>query len=640
MRRFFSFRPPACVLLALSVGVFLLQSGPAAAAADPAAARGGLPRTGEEARGRQLAAAIERLLAASGVPGAAVALVDVDGRTWIRGFGKANLASGAEVRPSTVFRTGSVSKSFIALALLKLHEQGKVDLADRVSDLAPELSIDNPWDAASPVRVAHLLEHTSGFDDMTLAEVVNRDDRADIPLLEVFRKFPGPQRARWRPGTKVAYSNPGYAVAGYLVEKLTGRAFEDYVKTEILDPLGMSGADFRLTGSMKGRLATSYEGSPPRPIPYRPTYMRPGGELKSSAEDMARWVAMLLNRGRAGSVRVCSASSVARMERGETSSAARAGLDYSLGAGIETSLDRRLKTLGKGGAIDGFLATYQYLPDHGLGYVILLNADSVSALSGIEGLVFDFLTVGIATAAQPAVARRRPEELQRLSGYYEPTNPRSEAGRFLDVLTRGRRVFVAEGSLFLRDLLQEREKLVPLDGGRFRLQDQPEASMIFVPQPGGGMVLAGREATYERVNPVWPYLRIVSLAAALGVLLTVPLVCAGALAGKWTGRLREPRLLPLVLAALAAALLIVMAASFASLFGSLDPRGAPAHAIFLATLAFPVVSIAVPWAVAAAARRPRKVWTSCYLWSVAISCLLITADLAAWHLIGFRPWSY
>src|SRR5882762_9365758 len=146
------------------------------------------PKTLEE-----LQKAMKDVLEKERVPGAGVALVANGQLLWCGGIGKADRATGREMTCDTEFRVGSISKTFVALALLKLQQEGKLDLNTKLKDVVPEVIVNNQWDATNPVRVANLLEHTAGFDDMSLSEVYNTHDPRDFPLLQVFKAHPNPQ---------------------------------------------------------------------------------------------------------------------------------------------------------------------------------------------------------------------------------------------------------------------------------------------------------------------------------------------------------------------------------------------------------------------------------------------------------------
>src|SRR5207253_8096995 len=231
---------------------------------------------------QELQQAMKDVLDKEHVPGAGVALVANGVVLWCGGIGDADIVTKRAVTCDTEFRVGSISKTFVALALLKLQEDGRINLYSRLQDVAPEIPMKNRWGGTNPVRVVNLLEHSAGFDDMQPSEVYNRHDRADYPLLEVFKRFTEPQNVRWPPGTRFAYSNPGYGIAGYLIEKIGGQPFDAYIRKKILAPLGISVGDFRLTDANRAALAQGYEGDPPRVVPYKNIYLRPAGDMKAS----------------------------------------------------------------------------------------------------------------------------------------------------------------------------------------------------------------------------------------------------------------------------------------------------------------------------------------------------------------------
>ena len=112
------------------------------------------------------------------------------------------------------------------------------------------------------------LPHPKTLEELQKAmhEVVEKNhvtDRADYPLLDVFQRFEEPENVRWPPGTRFAYSNPGYGIAGYLIEKITGQPFDAYIRQSILAPLEITVGDFRLTDANRAALAEGYEGHPP-----------------------------------------------------------------------------------------------------------------------------------------------------------------------------------------------------------------------------------------------------------------------------------------------------------------------------------------------------------------------------------------
>ena len=165
---------------------------------------------------------IAKILKDTKTPGVSVAIVHRDGPEWVAGIGTADVATGRAATADTLFRIGSVSKGFASLAVLMLVNQGKLSLDDPVRKLAPEVWFENRWESTDPVRVVHLLEHTTGWDDIHPREFAKQTPPT-VGLREAFDYDHRSRISRWRPGTRMAYCNAGPAVAAYIVEKITGQ---------------------------------------------------------------------------------------------------------------------------------------------------------------------------------------------------------------------------------------------------------------------------------------------------------------------------------------------------------------------------------------------------------------------------------
>ena len=227
-----------------------------AAAPEPPAA----PKTLDELKQR-----IEKVVKDQGVPAIGIALVNREGPVWVAGWGKADFKSGRAADQDTLFRIGSVSKMFAGLAVLKLEEEGKLSLDDKVRDRAPDLAFENPWEATHPVRIAHLLEHTTGWDNMHVAEYAY-DAPDTMTIKQGLDYHPDSRKSRWPPGSRQAYNNIGPAVAAYIVEKVTGQRYEDYIANEFFTPLGMTSTSYFRTKLYDDRGATLYIGATPAGI--------------------------------------------------------------------------------------------------------------------------------------------------------------------------------------------------------------------------------------------------------------------------------------------------------------------------------------------------------------------------------------
>src|SRR6266436_1934886 len=322
--------------------------------------------------------AARKVLDTEHVPGAGIALVSNGQVIWCGGIGKADLSQNRDITCDTEFRVGSISKTFVSLALLKLEEEGRINLQSRLQDVAPEVPVKNPWESTNPVRITNLLEHTAGFDDMALREVYNTKDSPNISILQVLQRFPTPQN---RPLLAQGYQRP--------------------------------------------------DGKAVQPVAYKEIYLRPAGDMKASPAELAKLVQFFLRRGAANDCQLLKPETIARMEYPQTPLSARNGLRRGYGLENYTGVKGGVVTHGHDGGIDGFISSYRYMPEQNWGYVVLLNADfSGKALDDLNTLAIDFLSKDF-PKPQPPVPQLSAAELGKFTGFYADCAPRKQLLAFL-----------------------------------------------------------------------------------------------------------------------------------------------------------------------------------------------------------------
>ena len=428
--------------LGRTLGLTFLFLGGALWADEEAAA----PATLEELRD-----AILYLMEEHQVPAMGIAMVDENGPVWIDALGKADVERDIDADQNTMFRIGSTSKMFVALSVLQLVERGVLSLDDKVADLAPEIEFDNPWADSDPVRVVHLLEHTTGWDDIHLPEYAHSDPSA-VSLKEALDFHPHSRTSRWKPGSRMSYCNAGPPVAAYIVAKLTGQDFEDYVQQHFFDTLGMSTATYRLSQEVQERGVTLYSNGEPQN--YWHISMRPSGSINASPVDMARFVSFFVNRGSVDGVQLVSAKSLNRMETPSSTTAAVAGQEAGYGLHNYSSRHKSWIYREHNGGVNGGLTEFSYLPDARVGHVIMLNSGNGAAYNQISDLVRDFETRELTRADDLDAPTVAPEH-RDIAGLYYPINSRQQVAYFLE------RVFNIRTLFFAGDTLM----LVPLFGG-------------------------------------------------------------------------------------------------------------------------------------------------------------------------------
>src|SRR5690348_15480727 len=602
------------------------------------------PRTLEE-----LQKAMEDVVEKEHVTGAGVALVANGQLLWCGGIGKADVAANRDVTCDTEFRVGSISKTFVALALLKLEEEGKINLYARLQDVAPEIPMKNRWASSNPVRFVNLLEHSAGFDDMQPSEVYNRHDREDYPLLNVFKRFQEPEDVRWPPGTRFSYPNPGYGIAGYLIEKVSGQPFDAYIRQNVLAQLEITVGDFRLTDANRGALAQGYQGNPPRSVPYKNIYLRPAGDMKASPGELAKLVQFFLRRGRAGDVQLVKPETIARMEYPETILSAKNGLRLGYGLANYTESDGGVITHGHDGGIDGFISTYRYMPEQNWGYVVLLNSTvSYKALGDMNHLAIEFLSKDFPKPQQPVVSLAA-NELKKFSGYYAPRAPRSQMLAFLEQLTGGTWIRVADGKLECSTLFGKgHEPLLPVGKNLFRGEKEPEATAIFFPDASGRVIYVRSgedgEAYGERVFPIWLFTRLLLLAASAAIMATA--LPYALFWGAWlllarfikkVKRMKHIRVRAVPLFAVLSFLLVLF--TFTRVMDNIGTFNFWSFLIWIMTITFMVLSlVGLALAVSVPKAEMHKV-ERIYSLVVSSACCIVMLFFSSWHLIGLRLWA-
>jgi len=188
------------------------------------------------------------------IPAIGLTLVDKDNIIWTGAFGVADRESAKPATADTVFRIGSITKSFTALATLILVNDGKLRLDEKLKDIAPELPVKNKWQSTHPILISHLLEHTAGLTDLTSNEF---NFNEPLTLKQAFKR--GPERvAQWAPGTHHSYTNVDAGILAYVIEKRSGKTYEAFVEQRIFKPLNMTSASFFDDEKTMQQLATGY----------------------------------------------------------------------------------------------------------------------------------------------------------------------------------------------------------------------------------------------------------------------------------------------------------------------------------------------------------------------------------------------
>lgn len=338
------------------------------------------------------------------VAGVSVAVVQGGDTLLLRGYGMADLEweVPTPLDASASYEIGSVTKQFTAAAILRLAEEGQVDLDADVRDYLPEFD-----SQGHAVSVRRLLDHTSGIKGYTEMPVfgelalkkLSRDTLVSLVEAEPFE---------FEPGTALIYNNSAYFFLGLIIEEVTGKAYEEFITEEFFEPLGMEGSYYCSETAIRPNRAHGYDLNPQGLIRKRfldHTWPYAAGSLCSTAGDLIRWNEALHRGGLLGQDSYESMITPVPLNDGTP-------VRYAMGLGVVG--EGRHRVIAHGGGINGFLSDGRFYPEEDLTVVVLQNSTGPQGPSALSQALVD-LVLGPAPVPE---AVSFPGDLDELVGSY------------------------------------------------------------------------------------------------------------------------------------------------------------------------------------------------------------------------------
>ncbi len=377
---------------------------------------------------------LENYIEEKNIPGIMISVVGADTIFLAEGIGYASLERKEKVTPKHLFRQGSVSKSFTALSLYKLLIKNNYSLDTPIKKIDENIPFINKWEDDYPICVSHVLEHTSGFDDFHLHAMYNKANDICPPAFEMVKDHQKSLVSRWKPGTKKAYSNPNYILAGHLIEKLSSVAYSEAVYKNILLPIGMESSGFYFKEPKEKLMAMGYQrrGETCNPISFVTINGGPAGDFCSNAKDMAIYLQVMLKKDTV----LFSEEEYNRIEKPQTSIAAKKGLATGYGLGNYSIWKNGFLFHGHGGQIEGFSSRYLYSREANLGVSVSMNRN------GDANALMDEVLKFILNKNEDDLNHRKilpiPSSLKnKFSGFYEFKSPRNKLLAFSERMLAG-----------------------------------------------------------------------------------------------------------------------------------------------------------------------------------------------------------
>lgn len=372
------------------------------------------------------------------------------------GHGLATIATKTPVTEDTVFRIGSISKTFTAVAVMQLHEQGRVALDAPANHYLRAFSLVPTRDDWPATTVRQLLTHTGGVPEQAHPFGILRPDYGEtvalghrIPSLAEY--YRGGLRVRVEPGTAFMYGDHGIAALGQIVEDVSGQRLSEYLRRHIFEPLGMADTDFDRSPHVAANLATGYRitrrGA--TAVVDREIITGAAGAIYSTTRDMARYVAALLNGGAGVHGAVLTPATIAEMFAPHHQPDPRLpgmGLAFFRGdVGGHPAVEHQ-------GIVPGFNSQIWLAPSDGVGVVAFTNGSPQAVMwMPVEFGRLLGGVLGVKPAAVPTDVPQHPEVWNELAGWYRHPIPLTEV-RSRMYFGAGLEVFVRGGELWLRSL--------------------------------------------------------------------------------------------------------------------------------------------------------------------------------------------
>lgn len=487
------------------------------------------------------------------VPGCAVGVYR-DGKTlYSKGYGMAVLEHGVPITPRTVFYIGSISKQLTAGTVALLARQGKISLDDDIRKHVPEVP-----DFGTPITVRQVIHHTSGLREkwalLAMAGHRSGDVVTQKDVLEMVRRQ---KELNFKPGDEHLYSNTGYDLLPYVVERAAGKPFREYARESLFAPLGMVDTrygDDRLEVMPRRAFAYAPKEGGGFVVNMEDVETVGSGGIYTTIEDFARWDENLTT-GRVGGPEW--------LREMTTPGTLNDGTKLTYAFGLEIMEDRGLRQVWHNGGLAGYSTMYVRYPDEHLSVAVFCNGsvepDPLALRVAEVWLAGKFKEPAPAPAASAAPAaaavKLTGKELARVSGHYQ------EEGEEETV----RQILVKDGKAFYHRGPGNENELEPLSADRFRMVGVPVTVEIRFEPAGAAkparMIFAAEGQKPSVFSPVAPPVtNPAALAAYAGT------YASGELAATWTLTLRDGRLM----AALGRSGEVELAPAAADVFGTAE----------------------------------------------------------------------
>ncbi|UTW60825.1 beta-lactamase family protein [bacterium SCSIO 12741] len=545
----------------------------------------------------QLKDSIHSILTKSNTPGAFVTVVSGDSILFQSEFGSSDAEHTQKVTQKSLFALGSISKTFTALAIMKLVGEGKLSLEDELKKIAPEVPFENDWESSHPVKIKHLLSHRSGFDDMHISAIIKKRER-ELTALDEVMTFEQSYQSNWQPGLVFSYSNPGYVILGYIIEKTSGIPYQEYITKNVLLPLEMENTAYYST-QKNTDITTGFQRNNGKIESSKAPKLigESAGGLVSCSSDMSKFLQFFLNENKLDSFGIITREQAAIMQQLQSNFEIENHIStgYSLGMCDKDYGQNDVLFKGHNGSIDGFTSDYIFNQELNLGMAVSSNLFQKSNSKILHLLVDHFVDPSLTSNSKAPIKSTDISTYKEWEGTYKMLNGTNGLANLINAPVRTMKLSIKNNSLSIKRFIRDEEVYYHSGNNGFS-PEKNEAAYLFLCNNDGEKALVFYEDTFVKINPLAHYLSTGLLCFGLlsgflltmlflGQILTLPFTRTYLSSTKTTGLMALPFWL------MSCSIAIYLSNSSFSNLESLGTVTLTSVSLFACSILFPVFSV-------------------------------------------------
>lgn len=455
---------------------------------------------------------IQTLIQEQKLSGAVWTVVNGEGEFKTDAFGYKNMTTKEKLDSTHKMLVGSIAKTVIAAGFLRMATLGIINLDDPIRKFLPNIPIKNKWEDTHPITIRHLLDHTSGLADVKIWQVFSTTAKPDTPLEYTYNQSPELLIVQAKPGTIHSYSNIGYNILGEIIEVIGKMPFEQYLKKELLRPLGMVNSSFHYISQKNDMQLAFGHFDDSQPIYAMPMYLRAAGQFLTTAYDMGIFLTFMMSDGKINGKQFILKELLNEVGNNVTTEAYKNGVP--LGEALGAYKRDRYGVIGiaKNGNTLGFRSMLYMFPNHQKAFFIAFNMDSETSN---YDLFNEVLTkhLGVQTERFKDIGNSVDDNLIAWQGYYVPLITKIKPFGLLDIVFNFIKVTVSKKEATLSPFQGKRKMLLYQSNNLFSMNDRIEVSHSFYKDLESEYFITDGINTYQKTNGI----KILAIGASFGL---------------------------------------------------------------------------------------------------------------------------